>query len=158
MWHICMIKRALPFSCTKRERLLANSLLKTDFILLEVTLHELQTKNTVLVVDKGTLDNPSWCFNVARVTTKIPLKDYSIINAILTNLLHVQDNGGPVIFISSQLWIRKALYCFFIHLLLTLTAQLASTAAFDTFLDDCATLFSASIVKNSAFDWKKVNK
>lgn len=62
MWHICMIKRALPLSCTKREILLANSLLKTDFIILEVTLHGLQTKNTVLVVGKGTLDNPSWWF------------------------------------------------------------------------------------------------
>ncbi len=157
MWHICMIKRALPFSCTKRERLLANSLLKTDFILLEVTLHELQIKNTVLVVDKGTLDNPSWCFNVARVTTKIPLKDYSIINAILTNLLHVQDNGGPAIFFPHSYELEKH-FIVFSSICCTLTAQLASTAAFDTFLDDCATLFSASIVKNSAFDWKKVNK
>ncbi len=66
--------------------------------------------------------------------------------------------GALLFFFPHSYELEKHFYCFFIHLLLTLTAQLASTAAFDTFLDDCATLFAASIVKNSDFDWKKVNK
>lgn len=101
MWRMCLIKRSLLLSSTKRRRLLAKSLLKTDFILLALALHGPKPQNIVVMVDQGTLDGQS-C-SVARVTTRSPLKYYSIRIKWSKFNLYSQGNVVPVVFISSQL-------------------------------------------------------